>query len=881
MKKIIKYSGITLLVLFILLLAAPLLFKKQIVRQVKKAANEQLNAVIDFDDDIRFGFIRNFPNANLGIKNLSVIGRDPFEGDTLAYADQLNIVIDLKSLFGDEGYRIRDVRLEKPYVQLLVDTSGHVNWDIMKPDETETELAAAETTSFKAALQQYSIQDGRLIYSDRGLGFYMEADHLDHTGKGDFTQDIFNLSTTSRARALTIAYSGIPWLNRLETDLDADIHIDMNQYKYSFTGGEARFNGLNLGVEGWVAMPGDDIDLDIAFEAPEADFKNLLSLIPAIYQKDFESLQASGTANIEGRVQGIYNDDRMPGFDFNLTVRDGRFQYPSVPEALSDVNMNIAVANEDGDMDHTTIEVSRLHFQMGSNPFDARLLVHHPVSDPLIDGEVTGKLNLDDVSKIYPLEEGTKIGGLLDMDIGVKGRLSAMEAKKFDDFQTRGHVKADNVVYQTPSLEQNVTVHQGELQFTPQRINLRQLAVNIGKSDLQADGSLDNLFGYLFGKDNLQGTLDFRSSLLDVNEMMGAAAVTESVPADSVGAVEAIVLPRNIDFSLNTRIDRFFYDNLDLKNIRGNVTVRDGVLALQGAQADLLQGTTRLSGTYDSRNPETPKADFSFQADKIDIRSAFETFNTVKILAPIAEFVQGSFSGDISLSTLLNKNLFPQLTSLNSLGKIDIPDLKIKGFEPIQQLASTLGIATLKEWDLQKLFLQFKVDDGYLHVQPFDFAVQGIKMNVAGKNGLNKDIDYTLDLEIPRKMLGNADNALTRLVDQANQLTKEKIELGETVKTQVRLGGTITQPKVSLDLSEEKARIEQTIKNTVRDEAKDQIRQGTDKLLDQLLKGKTPPDSTVAADSTLTEKKEKEDKKEEVKDAIKEGLKGLLNRKKD
>src|SRR5690625_7396219 len=102
------------------------------------------------------------------------------------------------------------------------------------------------------------------------------------------------------------------------------------------------------------------------FKAVDAYIKNILSLIRAIYQKDFESLQAWGKVDLGGQVKGVYNEDRFPGFFVDLAVSDGMFQYPSVPEALSDVRLQAAVRNESGDMDHTEIEVNQLHFRMGN-----------------------------------------------------------------------------------------------------------------------------------------------------------------------------------------------------------------------------------------------------------------------------------------------------------------------------------------------------------------------------------------------------------------------------------------------------------------------------------------------------------------------------------
>src|SRR5690625_8023289 len=88
---------------------------------------------------------------------------------------------------------------------------------------------------FNRILQKYSIKDGKIIYSDASMDFQMIIDGLDHTGKGDFTQDVFDLKTQSHAQAPTLSYGGDAWIDGPDTDLDADVTIDKDQEQYSFS----------------------------------------------------------------------------------------------------------------------------------------------------------------------------------------------------------------------------------------------------------------------------------------------------------------------------------------------------------------------------------------------------------------------------------------------------------------------------------------------------------------------------------------------------------------------------------------------------------------------------------------------------------------------
>lgn len=862
MKKFLKVSVIIVGILFILLLLAPLLFKNQLVTQVKKVANRQLNATLNFDNDISLSFIRNFPNASLRVRDLSIIGKGEYDGDTLAYIKNIRLVIDLSSLFGGKAYRIKNVVLQKPYVQLLVDGAGRPNWDIMLPD---TGTAVSTPSTFKAALQRYAISDGHLVFADTAARFFLEAKDLDHTGTGDFTQDVFDLDTHSDAGALTIAYGGIPYLDGIHTDISAAIHIDLPQSKYTLKNNSVKLNGLIFGINGFVDLSdSSNVRMDLSFKSSEGKFKNFLSLIPALYQKDFDKLKASGTMAFNGFVKGTYDEHTIPSFKVQLKVNNGMFQYPDVPESLKDVNLDVTAQNGDGNVDHTVIDVKQLRFRMGDNPFDAHMTIQNPTTDPLIDGAVKGKLNLSDVSKVYPLDQGTVLSGILDLDVRAKGRLSAAEENNYQQFSTQGQALAQNISYKSSSFPEGISIPGGTLTFSPQKVNATNISVHFGKSDLMANGQLDNLFGYLFGKDHLKGSLLVNSHLLNLNELMS----DQPASTDTTSDVKVVRIPENIDFSLDATIDHFIYDNYDLTNVRGNLRMANGILTFNNIQANGLGGSMGLSGSYDTRKPETPKTDLSLKVNNIDIQQAFKTFNTVKALAPIAAFAHGSFSGDIDLSTLLNNHLFAILPSLNSTGKITIPDLNIKGFKPMQEIASTVGIPELRQPNLDKLSLSYFIDSGFLKVKPFDFSIAGINITAAGQNGLNQAIDYALQMRVPRSRLGDANTALNNLVNQANKLSGTDAKVDSMITVGVLLGGSMTHPTVKLDLSEQKAQLEKNITSTVAQK----LKQEKSSVLNRLLS----KDSSTKKSDTASSRPV-----QTLKQNLQKGIKGLFNQKKD
>ena len=205
MKKALKWIGIFLLVVIVFLVAAPFLFKDKIVSKIKEETNKNLNAKVDFGD-FDLSLFRSFPDFSLRLNELKVINIEPFAGDTLIYTKQLDLTVDLMSVIKGGEIKIKSVDLNSAIMNFLVDKDGKANWDIAKPS-TGPETAS-EPSSFKANLKHYAISNSRIIYDDKSLGFYLKLDGVNHSGKGDFTQDLFVLSTNTEASNVDMAYGG-------------------------------------------------------------------------------------------------------------------------------------------------------------------------------------------------------------------------------------------------------------------------------------------------------------------------------------------------------------------------------------------------------------------------------------------------------------------------------------------------------------------------------------------------------------------------------------------------------------------------------------------------------------------------------------------------
>jgi hypothetical protein len=251
---------------------------------------------------------------------------------------------------------------------------------------------------------------------------YASLNHVNHKGSGDLTQEIVDVKTYTQSPDVLIIYDNITYLNKHA--LEADLSLNMNYVKgeYKFLDNEISINKFKFGFAGSLAMTEKDMAIDITYKAMETEFKNLLSLIPAVFLKDFDKIKTEGKVAFDGYVKGTKNDISIPGYGLNLKINDAMLKYPDLPTPVTNIAADISVDNKDGDTKNMIIDIRKFHMDMGKNPVDAKVLVNG--LDPYkIDANILAKVNLADITSMFPVE-GTTLKGLYSLDVKAKGAYS-------------------------------------------------------------------------------------------------------------------------------------------------------------------------------------------------------------------------------------------------------------------------------------------------------------------------------------------------------------------------------------------------------------------------------------------------------------------------
>lgn len=558
------------------------------------------------------------------------------------------------------------------------------------------------------------------------------------------------------------------------------------------------------------------------------DVKNALPLDTLTfsgYILNMKDLQIGGTANISGSIKGIYSEEDYPAFNLLLDIANGNLKYAGLIEDINNISADVSVSKPQGVIDLAEINVKKVHAEVKNSPVDLSLFLKNLDSDPWFDGNIVGKIDLDDLKNAFHLDS-IFVSGILDMNLKVKGSYSAVEDEQYDRIKSDGIVKLTRFVYESPALTQRVIVPEGQLTFTPQALSLSGMNVNIGQSDFLLSGRVTNYLNYLLKDGTLAGNLQLNSSLLNLNELFRLQVVQESPEgqmqnasvAQSAEKEEGVLVfdvPKDIDITFQSNIQRVIFERLPITDVNGLITARNGKLALDGLNMSMLDGELKLTGSYENTPENKPFFDFGFDLVKVDIPKAYQTLTSVQRMIPIARQSQGKFSTSLKVNGRLSSEFKLVAPSIDGTGLFSTENLQIIESPVFNQLKGILKSERLNNVRVDDFRAFVEVVDGTIQLKPFNTKISGQETTISGNLNTENLLDMRLDFKVQREAFGNdIQNILSVLPGQ------ERIQL---IPASVVLKGPVGKPEVKIDLEDARKMITEEVKKSTRDNLQENL----------------------------------------------------------
>ncbi|MDK2841510.1 MAG: hypothetical protein PWQ17_1015 [Anaerophaga sp.] len=816
MKRFLQILAGLIVLILLLLLIIPSLFKGKIEQKVTEVINENITATVSFDK-FSLSMFRHFPNLAMGLDGLTIVNKEPFAGDTLLHVGSFTASVDLWSAISGDAIQINSIFLDSPKAWLKVNPDSVANWNIV-PVSEEVEEVEEDTTAasdFAVQLKMFEIRDASFSYEDQTMALATSIDDLDAVMEGDLSQKATNLDLNTSVQRFNLQMEGTKFVKDAFVSLNAVIGADLGNMAFTFKENEFRFNELVLGFDGTFGLVEEGYDMDLKLGAKETSFKTLLSMVPENYLKDFENLQTNGNLTLEAIAKGRYIDsDHLPAFNLVLNVNDGSIQYPDLPESVDDIQIDVIVDNPGGTADNTVIDINKFHFNLGNNPFDAFLHVETPVSNATYKGNMKGTIDLASLTSAIPVDS-MELRGLITLNLTVDGDYNMVEKEQYEDIKANGKFKMKDFFFKTTDWPQGFKITTADLQITPRTMELITFQSSLGSSDFNLNGKVENYLSYALKDGVLQGRLDHGSGLIDVNELMQLSGEDTTQVEEDTTAMELIVVPKNLNFTLNSNINKLIYDKLTITNVKGEIRIVDGRVILDGLKSNMLSGSMVISGEYNTADTLRPFVNFDMALETIDIHQAVNSFSIVDSIMPIAKKASGTVSTNLKFNSLIGNDMSPILSSINGGGLLKSKGVEISEAKVQNALATMLKNDKYRKARAEDLSVNFVLENGNVIVKPFTTNLFGKKLTISGTQGLDQRLDYTIKMPVSRSELNNVAGILGATVPSSV----------DNVMVDVLVQGTVKDPQLKFKLDDE-------FKDQAKEKLKDEVEKGVEKLME-------------------------------------------------
>ena len=864
MKKALKIIGISLLIIVFLLLAIPFAFQSQIKDMVKRFINENLNAQVEFSD-VSLSFIRSFPQAHVEVDDLVITNFKPFEGETFATAKNIAFTMSVNELFkssSDEPIIVNSINIDEALLTLKTDALGNNNYDITKEKENTANNPDANNTSFSFDIEDYTINNSAITYLDAISNTELYLTEFNHSGHGTFSAENSELDTETTSN-ISMSIDSTKYLNNNSIKLDALIGLDLNNQKYTFKDNKGFINQLPLEFKGYVQLIDEGQDIDITFENTGSSFKDFLAVIPEAYSKNIEDVETTGDFKVNGIIKGKVTETTIPTLDIHISSNNASFKYPDLPKRVSNITIDTAIKNETGLADDTYIDIKTLNFKIDDDVFKASAVIRNLTKNMFVNADIDGTLNLGNLTKAYPIDFDKELSGILKAKLNTQFDMNAIETNAYSRIKNNGSASVTDFVFSSEDIVNPIQISKADVTFNPGNVKLNSFDARTGTSDFTATGSIQNLLGFLLSDKKLQGNFDVNSNNFVVSDFMVEDKTASESSNKTTSKTESLKIPDFLDCTINANAKTVVYDNLNLSNVKGTLSIRDQEANLQNMTSNLFDGLLAITGKISTKT-DTPVFNLNLGADGFDIAKSFNGLDLLQNLAPIAKALQGKLNTTISLQGTLDNEFSPNLSTMtgNAFAELLTTQIDPKQGSVLSKLEGALSFVDFSKLDLKDLKANLDFANGNVNVKPFNLKYKDIGIQVSGSHRFDKTLDYNAVFNVPAKYLGSEVN---RLIGKINDAEVNTI----TIPVTANITGSYTSPNVKTDLS---SGVSNLTKQLIEIEKQKYINKGKDQVKD-LIGGLLGNDKTdTVKDSTTTVKTDST----KTKDPIKESVKGLL-----
>ena len=539
--KTAKYISISITVILALMFVTPLIFSDKIKEEIKKTANKKLAGEMNYSD-VNLSFFKHFPSLTLTLNDFKLNGSAPFQKERLINAKEVSFGINVYSLIFGKSINIDEIYLSNSTINIKVNKDGIANYNVyIAEKEVEKENKDEESAAIK--LERIEIINSQMTYDDQSTQVHFDAFGFDYLGKGDLSQDIFDLYSKAKIDKLNVLYANEQYLMNKKVDADLITKINVNSLSFVFEQNDLMINQLPVDFKGKFDFLKDGYNMDFVVKSTDSNLKDLFTAFPPKYITWLNKTELKGKTDLLLTLKGKYIESKAiaPNLNLDLKIRDVFVNYDKSSFPVSNLNLDLSTSLPSLNPELIIINAKNFALNINQDYIKSKFLVKG-MNSPEIEAVFSSKIDLEKLNKAIGIPD-FELKGMLVGEGNAKGKYDSKN-KIFPITNANITLKSGYIktkYYPNPITNINIltTINNQKRTFSDLKISLKPAELTFEGKPVFVEAYLDN-FDDLNYDIKAKGILDigkiykvFSQKGLDVDGSVKADLVLKGKQSDA------------------------------------------------------------------------------------------------------------------------------------------------------------------------------------------------------------------------------------------------------------------------------------------------------------------------------------------------------------
>ena len=537
--KTAKYIGITFTVILALMFVTPYIFSDKIKEEIKKTANKKLAGEMNYSD-VNVSFFKHFPSLTLTLNDFKLYGSAPFQKERLINAKEVSFGINVSSLIFGKSINIDEIYLSNSTINIKVNKDGLANYNVYIAGK-EVEKTDEESAAIK--LDRIEIINSQMTYDDKSTQVHFDAFGFNYLGKGDLSQDIFDLYSKAKIEKLNVFYENEQYLMNKKVDADLITKINVNSLSFVFEQNNLMINQLPVDFKGKFDFLKDGYNLDFIVKSTDSNLKDLFTAFPPKYITWLSKTELKGKTDLLLTLKGKYIESKAiaPNLNLDLKIRDGFVNYDKSAFPVSNLNLDLSTSLPSLNPELLIVNTKSISLNINQDFLKAKMFVKG-MNTPEIDAVFNSKIDLEKLNRAIGIPD-FELKGTLVGEGKAKGKYDPQH-KIFPITNANINLKSGYIktkYYPNPITNINIltTIKNQKGTFSDLKVNLKPAEFTFEGNPVFVEAQLDN-FDDLAYDIKAKGTLNiskiyrvFSQKGLDIDGFVKADLVLKGKQSDA------------------------------------------------------------------------------------------------------------------------------------------------------------------------------------------------------------------------------------------------------------------------------------------------------------------------------------------------------------